>query len=76
MANDEWHHWKLKVDTLCIQALGLDTESLPDFRWRQSFYKNKSAWDTVNDAVDYWKEEDPNLETAWNVYLIKEIPHG
>lgn len=76
MTNDEWTHWQKSVDKICVSALGLSTESLPDFKWRQLFYSNHSPWEAVNDAVAYWKDDDPEVESAWNLYIIREIPYG
>ena len=70
-----WKEWKHEVNKICREAFMLDSDSMPDFLWRDAHDKGETAWNAVNDAVEYWVDDLPGIDDAWNEYIVKGIPH-
>jgi len=63
--------WKARVNELCIEAFGIDAESLPDYSWRRAYDHGISPCAAVDAATRTWS---PDVEALWEERLLSGVP--
>ena len=63
--------WKARINEICIEAFGLDVESLPDFTWRRAYNHGIAPWNAVDEATRTWS---PDFESVWEEHLVAGVP--
>jgi len=66
-----YNKWKARVNEICIEAFGLDVESLPDFTWRRAYDHGIAPWDAVDEATRTWS---PDVERVWEEHICAGVP--
>jgi hypothetical protein len=63
--------WKARVNELCIEAFGIDVESLPDYSWRRAYNHGITPWCAIDAATRTWS---PDVETLWEEHIVAGVP--
>ena len=63
--------WRARVNEICIEAFGLDIDSLPDFTWRRAYDHGITPWDAVDGATRTWS---PDVERIWEEHIVAGVP--
>tara|TARA_E500000178_G_scaffold335355_1_gene372184 strand:+ start:729 stop:980 length:252 start_codon:yes stop_codon:yes gene_type:complete len=63
--------WKARVNEICLEAFGLDVESLPDFTWRRAYDHGITPWNAIDEATRSWS---PDVEALWEEHIVAGVP--